>query len=198
MLALAGCDGLSFPGGPLNMPPETVAVADRSVVIGGPQGYCVDRPGSRLNGASPFVLLGSCASIAGDARAPAPQQAGVLTATVSPPSDEPGLAETLTQLEGFLSSNAGRAALARDGRPQSVEVLSTRREGEALFIHLRDTSADIVPGTEDVYWRGLFELRGRLVTVSVMSFADQPMGNDLALGTLRGMVARIRQETAAQ
>ncbi|MDF0600643.1 hypothetical protein P1J78_07875 [Psychromarinibacter sp. C21-152] len=193
VLGLAACGGFG-----LSRPPETVAVAGGDVVIGGPQGYCIDRPGSRLTGESPFVLLGSCASIARDAGADAPRQPGVLTATVSAPGEGPGFAETVPQLESFLSSAPGRAALARDGRPESVEVLSTRRDGAALIIHLRDTSANVVPGTDPTYWRGLFEANGRLVTVSVMSFADQPMGSDLALATLRGMVARIRQETAAR
>ncbi len=192
-LGLAACGGFA-----LNRPPETVTVAGGSVVIGGPQGYCVDRPGSRLNGESPFVLLGSCASIARDAGAGAPRQPGVLTATVSPPGEGPGFADTLPQLENFLGSAPGRAALARDGRPESVEVLSTRREGATLIVHLRDTSANVVPGTDPVYWRGLFEANGRLVTVSVMSFADQPMGSDLAIATLRGMVERIRRETRAR
>ena len=88
------------------------------------------------------------------------------------------------------SAPAYPAALARDGRPGSVEVLSTRRDGEALLIHLRDASANPVPGTEPTYWRGLFAVNGRLVTVSVMSFADQPMGSDTGLGTLMGLVAR--------
>ena len=82
-LVLGGCGGVGL--GSLNAPPETVTVAGRSVVIGGAPGYCVDRAASRLVGDTPFVLLGSCASIADDARAAAPSQPGVLTAAVSAP-----------------------------------------------------------------------------------------------------------------
>ncbi len=191
---LAACGGLGLGGGAT--PPQTVAVAAGAVVIGGPQGYCVDRGASRTTGASPFVLLGSCASIAQDASVAAPAQAGVLTATVSPPGRGPSFAASLPQLEAYLASPAGRAALARDGQPDSVKVLGIRPEGSALLVHLRDVSAQIVPGTAATYWRGLFEVKGRLVTVAVMSFEDQPMGSDAALVTLKGMIARIRRESA--
>lgn len=193
LLALAGCAGGGF--APLRQPPTEVAVAGRAVVIGGPQGYCVDRAGSRLGGASPFVLLGSCASIAEDWRAGAPPQQAVLTAAVSPPGDGEGFAETLPQLEAFLTSPVGRAALARDGMPDSVTVLSSQQVDGALLIHLRDTSENVVPNVSDTYWRGLFEVNGHLVTVSVMSFVDQPLGIDAGTATLTGLIDRIRQES---
>lgn len=192
---LAGCDSVG--GLPGARPPETVWVAGRSVVIGGPEGYCVDRADSRLNGDSPFVLLGSCASIAGDRAAGAPAFPGVLTAAVSPPGDGAPFADTIAQLDAFVGSEAGRAALARDGDPASVQVLATERVGEALVIHLRDTSDNAVPGIEETYWRGLFEVNGRLVTVSVMSFADLPLGRDAGRATMTEFIGRIRRESAA-
>jgi len=199
-LGLTGCGGggLTLGGlGSLNMPPETVTVAGRSVVVGGPTGYCVDRAASRLAGDTPFVLLGSCASIADDVNAPTPEQPGVLTAAVSAQGGGPSLAETLPQLEQFVRSAEGRAGLARDGQAGSVNVLSTRREGDAMFIHVRDTSTNLVPGLGSTYWRGLFEVKGRLVTVSVMEFEDQPIGSDASLSKLRGFISRIQRESAA-
>ncbi|MDJ0826294.1 MAG: hypothetical protein QNJ16_12390 [Rhodobacter sp.] len=183
-------------GGPLRMPPETVAVAGRSVVIGGPEGYCVDRSGSRLRGDTAFVLLGSCASIAQDARAGAPLVPGVLMASVGADSGSgPAIGAAIDQLAQYLTTPAGRAALARDGRAESVQVLESLREDGALFIHLRDTSPDVVPGVAQDYWRGLFDVNRHLVTVSVVSFADEPMSADAGLATLRGFFARIRRET---
>lgn len=197
---LAGClavpDVARRDAGVLRKPPETVAVANREVVIGGPPGYCVDRSASRIGGARPFVLLGSCASIAQDARAGSPRIPGILTASVA--SDTGGGPVTdaaMAQMERFLASPDGRAALARDGRADSVTVLSTRTEQGALFIHLRDTSENPVQGVADDYWRGLFDVNGRLVTVSVVSFADQPLTDDAGLSTLRAFLARILQET---
>ncbi|MAQ81827.1 hypothetical protein [Psychromarinibacter halotolerans] len=188
-------DGLG--AGLSRTPPKSVDVARGAVTVSGPQGYCVDRAGSRLRAETPFVLLGACASIARDRSAGRPLQQGLLTVAVSPPDGGPGFAATLPQLETFLSSPAGRAALARDGLDTSVEVLETRREGEALLIRLRDTSATALPGTEATYWRGLFEVNGHLVTASVMSFANQPMAPDLAVATLRGVIAETRRASVA-
>lgn len=200
LVLLAGCaagpDVMRRDSGTLRMPPETVAVAGRSVVIGGPEGYCIDRSASRLRGATAFVLLGSCASIARDPRAGAPRTPGVLMASVgSDTGSGPAIGAAIDQLERVLDAPAGRAALARDGRAGSVTVLDSRREDGALFVYLRDTGKDIAPGLAQAYWRGLFDVNGRLVTVSVVSFADNPLTADAGLATLRGFHARIRSET---
>ncbi|MDJ0629761.1 MAG: hypothetical protein QNJ44_15995 [Rhodobacter sp.] len=197
---LSGClqapDVSRREGGTFRMPPETVTVAGRSVVIGGPEGYCVDRSASRLRSKTAFVLLGSCASIAGDARAGAPSAAGILTASVSRDTGSgPAIDAVIDQMAAYLTTPTGRAALARDGDAGSVEVLDSRREDGALFIHLRDTSAEVFPGLAQDYWRGLFDINGHLVTVSVVGFADQPMSTDTGLQVLRGFHARIRNET---
>ncbi len=201
-LAVAGCtDGpdVSAAGfGFSRSAPQTIAVSNRAVVIGGPPGYCIDRSGSRLNGDSAFVVLASCASITQDAGAAAPRVPGLLTASVAKEADGAGLLAADGVLEGFLASDAGRAAMARDGRAASVQVLDMRRGDGAVLIRLRDTSQAELAGVEDVYWRGLTDLNGRLVTISVVSFAEQPLGADEGLATLRAFLARIRAETQAQ
>ncbi len=110
----------------------------------------------------------------------------------------PIAAPVLDQMAGFLSSVSGRAALARDGRAASVQVLQTLREGGAVFIHVRDSSDNPMGGVENEYWRGLFDVNGRLVTVSVVGFADRPLSRDTGLATLRAFYARIRAETPTE
>lgn len=175
--------------------PQTIAVADKSVVIGGPPGYCIDRGGSRIGGETAFVLLGSCASIARDAAAGAPRVPGLLTASVDKATGVPTDAAAIAQLERFVSSDAGRAAMARDGNAGSVSILDTRRELGALFVYLRDTSANSIPGLDDTYWRGFFDLNGRLITVSAVSFVNQPQTGDAGLATLHAFLSRIRSES---
>ncbi len=179
--------------------PQTVAVANRSVVIGGPPGYCVDKAASRLRGDTAFVLLGSCASITQDPNAAAPGIPGILTASVAEETGGgPATDAALGQLQRFIETPAGRGTLARDGSAESVDILDARRESGAIFIYLRDTSAGAIPGMDDAYWRGLFNLNGRLVTVSVVSFADRPLTADAGLQTLRAFLSRIRAETPQQ
>ena len=49
-----------------------VTVADGSVVVAGPRGFCVDPKSTRTVGNVPFVMMGNCAAISGDWRAPQP------------------------------------------------------------------------------------------------------------------------------
>lgn len=179
--------------------PQTIAVANRSVVIGGPPGYCIDRPGSKLGGDTAFVVLASCASITRDPDLGRPGAFGLLTASVAKEEAAgPGLLSAPGPLETLLVSEAGRAALARDGRSASVEILDMSRKDGAIMIRLRDSSQAELTGVEDVYWRGLTDLNGRLVTISVVSFVDSPMSADQGLATLRAFLARIRAETPVQ
>ena len=200
LFALSGC--LDVPGGTPRVvgftraAPQTIAVAGGAVVIGGPRGYCIDRAGSRPGGETAFVLLGSCASISRNANAPAPDFPGVLTASVTRDSGAaPSGAAALQQLERYLASPEGRAMLARDGQASSVDILETRLENGAIFIHLRDRSANATDGLADTYWRALFLLNGRLITLSVFGAARQPLSDETGLATARGFLARIRRES---
>ena len=203
LLALTGCAAGPDVGkanfGISRNAPKSIAVADKSIVIAGPPGYCIDRAGSRLNGGSAFVLLASCASISRRADAGAPSSPGILTASVARATSQgPSLGASLGTLEAFVASPAGRAALARDGRAESVEILDIRREAGALMIRLRDTSQGAMSGMEDVYWRGLSDVNGRLVAVSMLSFSDRPLPKEAGLATLWAFLTRIRAETPAQ
>ncbi len=176
--------------------PERVVVASKSIVIAGPRGYCVDRSATRDRADGAFVLLGSCASIANNARAAAPRIPGVLTASVSDRSGA-DISASLDELEAFFNSTEGRAALAHDGQAGSITILSTRRRKGAFYLHVRDDSENRVASLAPIYWRGLFDVRGRIVTVTVTGFKDRPMSAAVGLATLNAFAARIRRENAA-
>ena len=176
--------------------PDRVVVASKSIVIAGPRGYCVDRSATRDDASGVFVLLGSCASIANNARAAAPRIPGVLTASVSDQSSA-DISASLDELEAFFTSTEGRAALARDGQAGSITILATRRRVGAFYLHVRDDSENRVVSLAPIYWRGLFDVRGRIVTVTVTGFKDSPMSAAVGLATLNAFAARIRRENAA-
>lgn len=196
-LLLAACAGgpdVSMGGlGFLRGAPEKVVVAGKSVVIAGPQGYCIDTTATRSSDTGAFVLLGSCASISNSPRAPTPRTPGLLTASVSGTSGA-AIGSSLDRLQAFFTSTSGRAALARDGNTASVKILETRRQGEAFYIHARDTSSNSIAGISQDYWRGLFDVRGRIVTVSVVGFETRPMSDAIGLATLDAFAARIKAE----
>lgn len=177
--------------------PEKILVANHSVIIAGPPGYCVDRSGTRDTGAGAFVLLGSCASIANNPGAATPHVPGLLTASISGESGA-AVGSAPNRLRVFFSSPVGRAALARNGDAALVKILDTRYRDGAFFIHARDTGAGGPKGLATDYWRGLFDVRGRIVTVTLNEFKGKPMSDAAGLATLNAFAARIRLENLAQ
>lgn len=173
--------------------PERVLVADRSVIVAGPPGYCIDQGLSRMGDGAAFVLLGSCASIEGSADTPMPRAPAILTVSVSEAAVAPLEIEVL---RAYLATRDGKAALSRSGDPDSVRILETRTSDGVLYIHARDLSAGVAPGMSDTYWRALFELNGRLVTASVIGLEQRPITPDAGLATLRALTERLRRENA--
>jgi hypothetical protein len=201
VLALAACsdlpavsmaNGLGFFG----RAPEKIPVVGRSVVVAGPPGYCVDPRATHDSAVGAFVLLGSCASIANTATRPAPANPAVLTASVSTDigADVSG---AISQLGTYVRSDAGRAALARDGRAASVRILKTRWIADTFLLKARDDSRRSGAGLAPDYWRALFALNGKLMTLSILEFDAKPIPDDIAVATLNSFVERIRQENAA-
>lgn len=171
-------------------------MAERAVVVAGPPGFCVD-PSARRDGRESFVLLGSCASIARDPDGATPEIPGLMTVVVSSErnaiTDIPGRADMLA---GFFRSKAGRAALSRTGRAESVEVFDIRQDGRALFIRARDTSDGPLLGMSQEYWRALLDVNGHLVTVSLIGFEDRPISPEDGLRLVRAAAERIATESA--
>ncbi len=188
---LAGCAGLpSLTGG---RAPEKLVVAQGDIVVAGPPGYCIDKAATRDNQDGAFVLLGSCASIANSVQATAPQVPAVLTASVSS-QGEADIDTAMDRLAAFFDSEQGRAALARDGNAASVQVLSTARIDGAFIVRASDSSPAGVEGLAQDYWRALFDIHGRIVTLTVIAFEAKPMNEAAARAVLEAFVRRMMTE----
>ncbi|MDJ1016874.1 MAG: hypothetical protein QNJ35_10210 [Paracoccaceae bacterium] len=188
-LLLAGCaEGFNA----TRSAPVEVRLPD-GLIISGARGWCVDTSTTRTRGDAAVVVFGSCAAIARNALLPRPGVPGVITVSVesaeasAPPAD---------LLEDFFATEEGRAALARDGEAESVRILETRREGEALLIHAVDRSGVPAEAAED-YWRALFDVNGRFVTVSLISLAEDPVSRAAGLATLEAQMSLLRAENGA-
>lgn len=175
--------------------PNSIAVARGEIVIAGPPGYCIDRRGSQLAGDAAFVLLASCATITPTKGVAGPHSAGLLTASVDKTTGPP---PSLAELEAFLTSDAGRGAMARDKNPSSVTVLETHTEQGALMLRIADSSDANPEALQGTYWRALFSLSGRLITVTVQGFEKNPLSDADGHDKLRGFLQRIRGETLAK
>jgi len=177
--------------------PEQIRVANNEVLIAGPKGFCIDPTQTRDTDGSAFVLLGSCAAIANTRNRPQPGVPAILTATVSRKSENPPIAESMQALTDFFASDPGRAALSRDGKAGTIEVVETHDKDGVFYIHARDSSSDMLAGAGDEYWRALFDVQGRLVSASVFGVRERPFPPDAGLAVLQGFTNRIRAENTA-
>lgn len=184
-LLLAACDGgynvtKSAPG--------RIQLPD-GLIVSGARGWCVDTSTSRTGRDTSVVVLGSCAAIAGNAFAPRPDVPGVVTVSVETTR---GDVPPVDVLQTYLASAAGRATLARNGKAGSVRILDSRRTGDMLLVHIRDASGRPAPGADNEYWRALFGLDGRFVTVSLVGLEGRPIDEDKGFETLVDQVEKLR------
>lgn len=197
LTVLSGCDdGSGYAGRSAfgHGPVTAIRVAQNSVTVAGPSGYCIDKSGSRDRAAGSFVLLGSCATLNGEPVGP--DSPAVLTALVSPEDDQPK-APTAAQLERFFRSDAGRAALSHDNEAGKVTLLDIRRDGDVLFLKVRDRSASRPADLRDTSWRAVMGMKGRLVALSVHSHDALPMPEDQMRRTLTQFLAAMRAANPA-
>ncbi|MEO9826960.1 MAG: hypothetical protein ABJF50_21380 [Paracoccaceae bacterium] len=193
VLSLAGCEGgFDVSGfGVSRAAPDQISLPD-GLVVAGAEGWCVDVGSSQSGGATSVVVLGSCAAIGRDADAPRPEVPGVMTVSVesaglqAPPADA---------LEAFFGTDDGLAVLARDGNAESVRLLESKRDGELLYLHAED--ATVLPGTSPDYWRALFDLKGRLVSVTLLGIAGRPISSAEGLAALQSQIEQLIAANAA-
>ncbi|MCK8483340.1 hypothetical protein MUY21_04760 [Aliiroseovarius sp. S2029] len=210
---LAGCFGGDGASG-LNLSDSPIFSAQRATprgdlvraktVMGGavtiatPKGFCIDTTSHQDTEAGAFIPIGACAALTKNAADPKPEKPAFLTATVLPmPVQAVGLPTDpdarLREARDFVQSDAGRAALSRDGRAETVTLLDTKSASGVLYVRIRDTSGGLPESLSDTTWRAFLEVNGRLVTASATAFADQPFGQGKGLALLRDFVSQIRK-----
>lgn len=194
-VALSGCGG-GFRVSDLvtrTAPPQeiqSVTVSKRQIVITAPPGWCVDPRSSQTVTDPAFVLFGNCAALGRSAIQP-PEHA-LLTASVAQNDTGTPVALTLPELDTFFRSEAGRAALARDGDPGKVRILESFLHEDTYFIRAEDMSTPVAPGAAAEYWRAYFDIGDQIVSLSVIGFTEDPLRPEKALYLLRRFANQIR------
>ncbi len=156
--------------------PRTAPVLAGTVQVGVPRGYCIDRAASREAGDTAVVVMGRCRNDVDAAPA-------ILTVAIGPAASGGVLGGGGEALAAYFTSDAGRAALSRNGRASAVTILQAKMVGPAFVLRIADRNA----GT---YWRGVESVAGRLVTVTVAyPGAADTGGEDLLIATL-GLTGR--------
>ncbi|MCL4066617.1 hypothetical protein M3484_08535 [Pseudomonas sp. GX19020] len=143
-----------------------------------PAGYCIHPGASSDSSDGAVVLIGECA--AKGAVIPA-----VISVTIGGEGSAAILQSGAKALSDYFMSRPGRAALARDGNPASVNVRQTALSGGALVMRMFDRQVG-------EYWRAVLGLRGRLVSVSVMAPETSSLSPEQSRTLLEKSITSIR------
>jgi len=193
LFGLVGCEqitgGLSDRTTLTSQGIRTLSLLGGDVRVRGPEGYCVDQAASDAR--SGFAVIAGCVLLTDDVDL-APVLDGLITVqfgdeeTASVNGDEEAFAS-------FLDSDVGRSLLATSGDATDLVDMVSQIEGAAVLIRFEDTSLPAFAGTNGVQWRGFFDVKGRLTTVSVLSFDRAPLTQSQAEQLL---VASMNELTA--
>lgn len=164
-----------------------VRVAGQDVTVVAPPGACIDSESLDVTRAGAFLLISDCALEGGAINRPPP-----LNAVVSASVSTGGLPGTLAELEDFLTG-PGLVTLGKSGEFDKIRVLSTRRQNDILFIKVEDLGESPIPGAAPRFWRGFFDVNGRLIGAQVVSF----LGAELSDAEATAIIARFAGATRA-
>lgn len=157
---------VGLPSLSLSSGPKPLSVLNGSLNVAGPKGYCPDPATLTQTDDSAVVFLGRCA--AGNGVRPA-----VLTVTAGAAGSGVAMASGGESLAGFFGTEAGRATLARSGKAADVTLGSALADKGVFLMRIEDRVAGI-------YWRGMMEVGGRLVSISATG-PDLPAPDGRAL-----------------
>lgn len=169
ILLLAACQ---LETGVLGQPGQTraISVLGGAVTVAAPSAYCVDKASVRQQNDGAVVLIGRC-----NGKSASPP--AVMSVTMGGAGSAGVIADGGAAMSAFFSTPAGHAALSRSGDASSVQILKAARLDGAYALYIAEE------GVGD-YWRAVFGLSGRLITVSVQG----PEGAALDAATGQGLL----------
>lgn len=181
-LFLAACQmetgGLALPG-----QTRAMSVLGGAVTVAAPSGYCIDKASARQQNDGAVVLIGRC-----NGRSQVP--AGVISVTMGAAGSAAVIADGGAALAQFFGSTAGRAALSRSGDAASVQIRSAASLDGAYALEIAET------GVAE-YWRAVFGLSGRLVTVSVQGHEGAALDTSSGKQLLGAAILAMRRANPA-
>ncbi|AVW92332.1 hypothetical protein [Celeribacter baekdonensis] len=192
-LALSACQmAVPTPATATKAAPREIRLSSSGLAVAGPTGFCIDPGSVKDEQGGSFVLLGSCTGLSGGSNLGRKASTAVLTLSVSGPLTDATPFDA-AGVQAFFVSDAGRTVLSRSGNMATVTLLGSAIEGGTVFVHARDTSAPMINGLDDEYWRAFFVSGGRLMTATATPFSQAPMSSEglkIALKQFAGVLAR--------
>lgn len=176
---LAGC--LDTAGTSSDVPALREAeMAGGTIVIKPPRGYCVDPRSFRDRASGGFAIVGSCASLTGEATGVFVEPA-IITISTTP------------AVEGEVSTDS-RAFQTALGRGQILRAIN--REDGLSLLHVNG-GARIPPSADPRHWRGLMALNGQVIGLALYAATDSSMTGDAGMRMMIALADAIRRDSPA-
>ena len=188
MVTLAACEmgaGLELPAVFSSQEVRSIDVLDGWGTIRAPRGYCVAPDASRP--ADGFVTMSPCYIAAGSGTAP--QYEGLITVQVGA-TQSAIVTGNEARMLAYLQSEGGVSALAdRNG----LSAIGGQVHGSVVEILIEQGLSANISGVNPHEWRAFLDVDGRLVTVAVRPFAQNPISDSEALQLLRTATSRVQR-----
>ena len=175
-----------------SLPLTNSVTLDDGFVVAGAPGWCIDAATTQSGNGATVVIFGSCAALSQDLEQPKPSVPGIVSVSIE---DSSTSVLPYELVETFLKTDAGQAALARDGSADSLEILDTDVRDDLLVVHAIDRSG-VPSAAAEEYWRALFDLGGRAVTVSLVAASDADGSDRAWRAALDSQVAELKEANA--
>lgn len=163
--------GLSSGDDATNEGIRTLALLDGAVRVRGPEGYCIDQSASRAGRG--FAVMAGCALLSDEAVVmPSPDGLILVQFGDEGTASVTGNEDTFA---AFLQTDLGRSVLAASGDSADISSVATISDRSAVLARFEDGSGPGFEGTSGAQWRGFLDVKGRLTTVTVLSFDRNPL-----------------------
>jgi hypothetical protein len=177
MLALAAC--LATTDGPAGAPVlRQATLAQGAVVLRPPPGYCIDARSFSDRPGGGFALIGSCASLTGEASGVLVEPA-IITISASP------------AVEGAVSTDS-RAFQTALGRGRIRRAVS---RDDGLNLLQVEGGARVPPSADPRHWRGLMQVRGQVLGLALYAGSGSPMVGDQGMRMMITLADKIRSDS---
>jgi hypothetical protein len=157
-----------------------VVLADGAVVLRPPSGYCIDARSLSDRPRAGFALIGSCASLTGEAT-------GVFV--------EPAIISiSLSSAAEGATTTDSRAFQQALGRGRIIKAVSS----DDLSLLQVEGGASIPPSADQRHWRGLMVVEGQVLGLALYAAQGSPMIDDQGMRLLVSLADGIRRDSPAR
>lgn len=155
-------------------------LADGAVVLRPPSGYCIDARSLSDRPRAGFALIGSCASLTGEATGVFVEPA-IISISLSP------------AVEGATTTDS-RAFQQALGRGRIIKAVSS----DDLSLLQVEGGASIPPSADQRHWRGLMVVEGQVLGLALYAAQGSPMIDDQGMRLLVSLADGIRRDSPAR